>query len=75
MVLIGPNYRVFADQIYHRGHALYPLHAKRSGMAFQSTNLVVTCHTSSRLSDFFKARTPTLDDLVIYGMEDQCEYR
>jgi len=63
----------FDTAVFHdyRGQAFYPIHAKRAGLHFQNLKIVVTCHTSTRLAQFYGASETQSSDLVIYGMEDQ----
>lgn len=53
------------------GLALHTLQLKESGeKALALTRLVVTCHSSSLVSDLYNARTPDKSSLYGYGMED-----
>jgi len=58
--------------IFHdyRGIATHTIQMKLSGTALQKTKIVVTCHSSSRYSDLMNRRTPSTNDILVYGMED-----
>ena len=58
--------------IFHdyRGIATHTIQMKLSRIALQKTKIVVTCHSSSRHSDLMNRRTPSTNNIVVYGMED-----
>jgi glycosyltransferase involved in cell wall biosynthesis len=63
----APDIIVFHDW---RGVGAYTIMAKLSGLAFATTAVIVTCHTSTLLADRFMARPPTIDSLIASSMED-----
>ena len=54
----------------YRGIATATIQAKRAGIAFLETTIIVVCHTSSYNSAFFNARLTTQNEAVAYELED-----
>jgi len=73
MMLKQESTKYFFDAfLFHdyRGIASATIQAKRGGLAFKDTTIIVTCHTSSYNSAFFNARFTLQEDAVLNELED-----